>query len=284
MEISVMMTKFVSAATILAAAAGAHGAFSLATHGWGDTAGVAYTTSNGSAFYVHTTRDDGSGNPDLLRPLHAASWVAGNDVEWTTYITEGSTPSRRSGSPNNQSDMFYMANGPVYSAGFLSANAAAVSFGPGTVSAGALTGTLFGSSFITGPAVAATQSPLNGINPVTGAPYQGILLARMTVGRGVTINGRPNLIGTAGGSPFNVNLNLNSGVGAAVGGGLTLYVNAYKVAEVNIADDGFDGDGEAYGAADVYDIWLEEGTTVPTPGALALAGMAGLAGLRRRRA
>ena len=75
MEISVMMMKFVSAATILAAAAGAQGAFTFATFGWGDTAGGPMTTSNGSPFFVHSSKDNGEGLPDLIRPLHGTTWA-----------------------------------------------------------------------------------------------------------------------------------------------------------------------------------------------------------------
>ena len=38
---------------------------------------------------------------------------------------------------------------------------------------------------------------------------------------------------------------------------------------------------EAFGLADVYDLWVK---IIPTPGALALVGLGGIAALRRRRA
>jgi hypothetical protein len=281
MEISVMMMKFVSAATILAAAAGAQGAFTFATHGFGDTAGQPYVTSNGSAFFVHSSRDNGEGVPDLVRPIHAANWATaaggfdGLDVEWTTYVTESNVgPSHRSGGTDNSSDLFYLSRG-VYGPGFTSANASSVSLGPGTNGAQALNGVIFGSSFIAGPPVASGPSP-------EGLGLQGIMLGRFTVAAGVTISGMPNLIGTAGdGSPINLNIALG-GPAVDVGSGQLVALRAYLVAAEVIEDDGFDGDGEPFGASNTYDVWFTE--VIPTPGAVALAGIAGLAGLRRRRA
>ncbi len=282
MEISVMMMKLVSAATVLAAAAGAQGAFTFATHGFGDTGGSAYRTSDGSGFYVNSGADSGDGTASVIRPLNAASWVAGNDNEWTSYVThDGLGPTRRSGGTNNQSDQFYVGAG-VYAAAFTSRNANVVSLTPGHDAAArtAITdaGVLLGGSFIAGPSVASGPSPAAGLGGTAGS--QGVFLARLTVKTGVTITGAVQVIGSFGTS----DLVLNSGVPSN-----GVYLNAYKVATVTLSDAGFDvglGESEDFTdmPADVYDIWVEESTIVPTPGAVALFGAAGLAGLRRRRA
>lgn len=296
MEISVMMMKLVSAATILAAAAGAQGAFTFATHGFGDTGGTAYRTSDGSGFFVVSTADSGDGTASVIRPLNAASWTgaAGNAAEWTSYVThDGMGPSRRSGAPNNQSDSFYLGAN-VYAAGFANRNANVVSLTPGHDAAArtAVTddGVLLGGSFIAGPSVASGPSPAS--NGTVGAGVNnlgGVFLARLTVKSGVGITGAVQVIGSFG----TVNLGLNTGVGVAAPTpayvGQTIFLNSYKVATVTLSDAGFDtgsGSSEDFSgaSADVYDIWVEEATLVPTPGAVALFGAAGLAGLRRRRA
>jgi MYXO-CTERM domain-containing protein len=279
MEISVMMMKLVSAATILAAAAGAQGAFTFATHGFGDTGGSAYRTSDGSGFYVNSAADSGDGTASVIRPLNAASWVAGNDNEWTSYVThDGMGPTRRSGAPNNQSDSFYLGTG-VYAAGFASRNANVVSLTPGHDAAArtAITddGVLLGGSFIAGPSVASGPSP-------EGGTFQGVFLARLTAKSGVGITGAVQVIGSFG----TLDLTLNGAPVAGLGG--VLYqLKSYRVATVTLNDAGFDtgsGSSEDFSgaSADVNDVWLVE--AVPTPGAVALFGAAGLAGLRRRRA
>lgn len=271
MEIIVMM-KLVSAAAVLAAAAGAQGAFTFATQGFGDTGGQAYRTSDGSPFYVHSSRDNGSGLPDMSRPLSGAA--ANIEIEYTSYISHDRLgPTRRSGAPNNASDNFYIAAG-VYAPGFTTRSSGLVAFTPGTdlgpvISAGVFSG----GSFIAGPAIASGPSP-------AGAGAEGIFLARFTVRDGVTVQGpRVNLIG--GG--FNINPALDGAavpVAGVTGGALAL--RSYLVADnVDITDAGFELVRGGFGTVDVYDIWLVE---VPAPGAIALFGAAGLAGLRRRRA
>lgn len=284
MEISVMMMKLVSAATVLAAAAGAQGAFTFATHGFGDTGGSAYRTSDGSGFFVVGTADSGDGTASVIRPLNAASWAgAGNDAEWTSYVThDGMGPSRRASTAalpaHNQSDMFYIGAG-VYGAAFTSRNANVVSLTPGHDAAArtAITddGVLSGGSFIAGPSVASGPSP-------EGGTFQGVFLARLTAKSGVGITGAVQVIGSFG----TLDLTLNGAPVAGLGG--VLYqLKSYRVATVTLSDAGFDtgsGSSEDFSgmAADVNDVWLVE--AVPTPGAVALFGAAGLAGLRRRRA
>lgn len=258
------------------------GAFTFATHAFGDSGGQPYRTSDGSGFFVHSSRDAGDGTPDLSRPLHSASWAgAGNDLEWTSYFThDGLGPSRRSGAPNNASDQFYITAG-VYPAGFSSRNSNFAAFTPGHDAAARAavvdTGVIFGGTFIAGPSQPSGPSPLTAMADLTF--WQGLFLARLTVRDGVTISGSVTVVGSFGTSQ----LVLNSGIEA---GGVVL--NSYKVADIVLTDSGFDtGTGESENfagvAVDVYDIWLEQ-PPFPSPGPVAVFGAAGLVGLRRRRA
>src|SRR5262249_40459383 len=100
MEISVMMIKFVSAAAILAAAAGAQGAFTLSTHGFGDTGGTPYTTSNGTGMYQNSIVGA------TLNPGANGLFGVLAGTEWTTYITEDALGPSRAAPNDNGSDAF----------------------------------------------------------------------------------------------------------------------------------------------------------------------------------
>ncbi len=283
-----------AAAMPLALAQPSQAIFTFATHGFGDTGGLGgqpYRTSDGSGFFVHSSADAGDGTPSAARPVHNSSWEGtGNDREWSSYMThDGLGPSRRSGAPNNPSDAFYI-NHMVYQPTFNSRSSNLVSFTPSLDAAArraiADDGVLLGGSFIAGPSVSSGPSPVR--KYFIGTTYEGVFLARLTVKAGVQIAGAAQVIGNFG----TADLVLDSGVGASridqPGG--RVYLNSYKVATVTLSDPGFDaGTGESENFAgvgvDVYDIWVEEWTTIiPTPSAVALFGAAGLAGLRRRRA
>lgn len=137
------------------------------------------------------------------------------------------------------------AGGPS-SSGYTSAT---VTLSPGSFILG---GTAAGGYFRAGPAVAPGSSPL-------GGGLLGLFVGRFTTNAGVgVVNG-----------DFQVEY-LVGGIKSYVLGGAPVD----GVALVDISSAG--GAGQT-----VHDIWLSE---VPAPGALALTGLAGLVGIRRRRA
>ncbi|MBL8746694.1 MAG: PEP-CTERM sorting domain-containing protein, partial [Phycisphaerae bacterium] len=126
---------------------------------------------------------------------------------------------------------------------------------------------------------------------VTGgrSAFDGVFVARFTVHSGATLSGGMffNTL-VAPGQSFGANLVLG---GPAVlfsthNGPQLFALRAYKVGSTfidNPSDATSAGlnDGIEFGQADVWDLWVQ---VVPAPGSVALMGLAGLAGIRRRRA
>ncbi len=290
-----LRVPFVSAAlaaagvvTVALSAPASAQTFRLAVVGFGDTEGQPYRTSDGSGFFVHTAQDFGDGTPTIVRPVSAPSWEAGDDLEWTSYVSHDTLgPSRRAGGVNNQSDQFYLSRG-VYAPGFTDYSAKLVSLTSGYAAPGATavrnavvqSGVMFGASFFQGPATPFGASP----NPIA---QEGIFLARLTVRRGVTISGDLSVyvgrVGVVGSLNF-PSVVLDGGPPIPIPGtfGYEFHLQSYLVAQPNITDDGFDADGNPFGAADVYDVWLNA-LPFPAPGPVAVFALAGMAGLRRRR-
>jgi hypothetical protein len=136
-------------------------------------------------------------------------------------------------------------------------------------------------------------TPLSGINPLNGR--DAIFLAQFTVNRGARLSGS-----------FDVTLAIRNGSSTTeskfpltIDGPASLVVTAPNVRQSMVlrtylvaTNDNLShsrsggnlgtgsGSTQRFGAADVYHMWLE---VVPAPGGVALAGLAGLACVRRRR-
>ncbi|HVZ93246.1 MAG TPA: hypothetical protein VG797_01935 [Phycisphaerales bacterium] len=248
--------------------------------GVGDTAGTPFVTSDGRGFFVHSQHDYGDGTPSPQRPT-VSEINSELESEWTTYLgLDVLGPTRVAGTPNNQADDFYIARG-VYAPSFTSRTCQLAPLTPGMdqLPGGAAhrtdiatTGVMWGGAVVPGPLIPAGPSP-------EGGARTGALLARLTVHRGATVSGQPWVATSAGNFDLVVN-----GPGVLIAPGTNLAIRSYLVAQVDIADDGFDFDGNPYGPADVYDVWLTE-TNVPAPSAVAsLILLGGVATSRPRRA
>ncbi|MDX2116159.1 MAG: hypothetical protein SFZ24_11160 [Planctomycetota bacterium] len=119
--------------------------------------------------------------------------------------------------------------------------------------------------------------------------FDGVFIGRMTVQAGATLSG--GIVFTTQADPTSKAISLG---GPAVSfltenGAQLLALRAYRVTTVDItvasttgpSEDPDTGEPIAFGRADVYDLWVQ---VIPAPGAVALFGLAGVAGLRRRRA
>jgi hypothetical protein len=136
------------------------------------------------------------------------------------------------------------------------------------------------------PPVGSTFAP----NATGGrSAFDGVFVARFTVKAGETISGGMffNTL-VSPGVAFGADLVLG-GPGVLFqthNGPQVLALRGYRIATVNLANpstataEGVN-DGLEFGEADVWDLWVQ---VIPTPGAVALFGLGGLASIRRRRA
>ncbi|MDX2116158.1 MAG: hypothetical protein SFZ24_11155 [Planctomycetota bacterium] len=296
-----VMTKTVCAIGVLVASAGAYAApfNALSFEAGGGVPGIAgegFTVSSGGFFNTNVT--------DTVAAQGAAGFTAANFGEFDSYFAlDGFGPAARNrsvGTSNNSTatTSFYGNYGA-----------------PGTSTANYDIGeSIAGYQFIVGPGShigdfgnsGSAASPNNraragiGVAPPpvssTFAPnasggrsaFDGIFVGRMTVQAGATLSGGM-LFNTQAGGSANLSLGGPAVAMATENGPQLLALRAYRVATVDItaasttgpAEDPDTGEPIAFGRADVYDLWVQ---VIPTPGAVALFGMAGVAGLRRRRA
>lgn len=298
------MMRLVSAASVLALAAGASAApFNAVSYeaggGLQGIAGAGFQTSAGG-FYNRlggTNVDVDSSDP--------TAWVESstNHVPYDSYFAiNGGGPSRSATGDTGdtltgQIISFYAGFGIAYTDDYFDAsgNGTQVS-GPGSHIGG--TGDNDGQApFAAGtPAnqaragYAVSPPPLpSGASPLG----QGVFVGQFTVNRGATLSGGLFFtVLTAPGDGSDGNLVLGGGpvpFETAPGVFQPLVLRSYLVAtndNLSHSRSGGNlgsgaGSSQRFGAADVYHLWIE---VVPTPGALALFGIGGMALARRRRA
>lgn len=289
------MTKLLSAASILVLAAGASAApFRMLTYQasggvvGGVNGGQALAVDIGGFFHSEVTPAVISGG--------AGSYSAANFAEFDSYFgmdSFGPTARGRGTGDDSTATRNFYGNYPAASPvppNFGDKNTAASGL---TVSPGAFIGDLSFADPVKEKQAAAgiaTAVYNNGLDAFTVSGFapnpgggrsdlDGVFVGRFTIRTGATLSGA-----------LAVTLNDGSDQGTvAIGGTIMLdqeyALTAFEVAQVNITPVlGFAGgnlpDFSGFGPATTYDLWFH---VVPTPGALALFGVGGLAALRRRR-
>lgn len=276
--------------------------------------GAGFTVDRGGFFTA-----DGAG--DNVVGGTAASMTSANEFEFDSHFAlSGFGPSarNRSSTPGNNSAMTLSFYGDYGTAGAAAANwdemesttqngfgpfaaaGAAYVLGPGShVGDPAADGSNPENSARAGIAVAPpVASPNNNtwFAPNVGggrSQYDGCFVGRFTIQAGATLSGGlffSVLTGLQLPDPTASDGNLTlGGPGVAFlthNGPQLLGLRGYKVGTVDIqntsaATSAGVNDGEPFGLADVWDLWVQ---VIPAPGTIALAGLTGLAAIRRRRA
>ena len=299
-----VMLRLVSAASVLALAAGASAApFNAVSYeaggGLQGIAGAGFQTSAGG-FYNRlggTNVDIDSSDP--------TAWVesSGNHVPYDSYFAlNGGGPSRSatgdtSDSLTGQIISFYSAFGVNYADDYFDASGNGTQVaGPGShiggsndadgqapFPAGTTVNQARAGLAVSPPPVPSGASPLG----------EGVFVGQFTLNRGATLSGGfffTVLVQQGTGDGQNLVLNGAPVVfQTAPGVFQPLVLRSYLVGtndNLSHSRSGGNagsgtGSSQRFGAADVYHLWVE---VVPTPGALALFGVGGLALARRRRA
>lgn len=292
------MMKILSAASVLAIAAGAHAApFKVISH----TAGGAVPGISGPGIYVSA---QGFFDADGAGPgsTSANGFTAANNFEFDSYVAlSGVGPSVRNratvGVTNNSTTTlnFYQTGYPAANnnPALGDYNVPGGTFGPGSH-----VGDLFLSE---GDNVLGSEYGLGSVPPDTDSGFapnvgggrstlDGVFVGRYTIPAGATLTGGLILNVRVGNTAaFESGTLMLSGVDNVAGPGVTIVgqqmaLTAFLV--TNIADGVLVGNSDEnafdnFGAARVLDLWAH---VVPTPGSLALLGLGGLAAVRRRRA
>lgn len=301
MEISVM-NKIVSAATVLALAAGANAApFLVISH----QSGGAVPGISGPGIYVSHQGFfdvDGSGPS----PGSASGFTAAGGNEWDSYLALDpigpSIKNRASGAqvPNNSTTTFNFYGGEA--GGYPAPhnltgdyNAQQGIYGPGShIGDPLLSGTydVLEVGYGLGSNPPHTHS---GFAPLVGgggrSNLDGVFVARLTIPADAVLSGGVRLnIRVMEGSPvFETGDLLFSGQDDVPGPAVTIAGQQFALTAFLIATheagtlSGFSDElaGDDFGAARTVDLWAH---VIPTPGTLALLGLGGLAAARRRRA
>lgn len=308
-----VMTKFVCAASMLAIAAGAHAApfAGLSYESGGGLPGIVGPGIHVSAGGFFTA--DGAG--DNVIGGATGGFNAGNEFEFDSHFAmSGFGPSARNrstGSSNNSAATlaFYGDYGP--------AGAAAADWNEleSTMQNGMGPWHAAGAAYVLGPGSHVGDPAADGSNPENSAragiavapppvlshfaptsaggrsAYDGIFVGRFTIKAGESLSGGMlfNFVDPTSPTGFSGAMLALDGPGVAVGttGGVQVMgLRSYRVTTVDIQNasaatsDGVN-DGNPFGMADSYDLWVQ---LIPAPGTLALAGLGGIAAIRRRRA
>ncbi len=310
------MKRLFSAASILALAGVAQGAAfnSLgfqAGGGLANISGTGFTVTGGSFF------DQNGGAPNTS-PATPAGMNAGNFLEFDSYFCldpMGAAARNRSsvtGNNSNRTLSFYGDYGPPggaaadYNIGEF-ASGYTITFGPGSH--------IGDQSGGTDPATPENRARVGlgvsagdgtGVPPVGSgfAPnasggrsmLDGVFIGRLTVSNGAALTGAIDFSVEHLNNAIDTHELILDGPGVAFitnNGPQVLALRSYLIAGgstratplditvAGLADFAGVDAGEPFGSADVYDLWVQ---VIPTPGALALLGLGGIAALRRRRA
>lgn len=293
------MMKILSAASVLAIAAGASAApFAVVSHSSGGAVpGIAgpgiYVSSGG--FY------DGDGNgPDSIGPSNPTGYTAANNLEFDTYIAlNGFGPSARGAAT------LQVGNNSVTTRNFYG-NYPALNNNPSLGNHSAAGGTVAPGSHVGDPFLSGTMNVLGieyglgSIPPDTTSTFapnvgggrstlDGVFVGRLTIPLGATLSGGIVLNIRTSATTFDsgtLMLNAVDNVGgpAVTIAGQQFALTAFLITThqagtlSGLSDENAFGD---FGAARTVDLWAH---VVPTPGSLALLGLGGLAAIRRRRA
>jgi hypothetical protein len=306
MEKHVMM-KSVCAASILAIAAGASAApfTALSYEAGGGLPGIAgpgISVSSGGFFTA-----DGAG--DNVVGGGASNFNAGNEQEFDSHFALdgfGPTARNRTAVPANNSTAttsFYGNYGPTGTAAAdynelegptFNAPGAVYISGPGS-HVGDAAGDASNPENSARAGMAVSPPPVgSSFAPLAGggrSAFDGIFVGRFTVSRGATLSGGMlfNTVDPNSPTGFSGAILMLGGPGVSIGtinGQQVLGLRSYLVTQRDLQNpsaataDGINN-GTPFGLADVYDLWVQ---VIPTPGTLAIAGLAGIAVIRRRRA
>jgi hypothetical protein len=291
---------FVSSLLVAAGAATAAPFNALSYEAGGGLPGIAgqgLSVSGGGFFTA-----DGAGNN--VFGATAASMGSVNEFEFDSHFAlDGFGPSARNRTltPANNSVMTLDFYGDYGAAGTATANYDELE-GP--------TFNALGAAYVSGPGSHIGDPAFDASNPVNEAragiaaspppisshfapnvgggrsAFDGVFVGRFTISTDATLSGGMffNTLVDAG-NDFGADLELG---GPAVlfqtnNGPQLLALRSYLVGSVDLVNPSASaGDGASpFGAANVWDLWVQ---VVPTPGTFAIAGLAGIAALRRRRA
>lgn len=290
------MTKLLSAASVLALAAGASAApFNMVSYQ--ASGGLVPGVNGGTPFQVDFGGFFGAEGTDNVRAPTAATMTAANYYEFDSYFGMDSFGPAAKGRGNANMDTSFTTRdfyGDYPSGALVPPN-----FQDYNTASGGLTvapGTFIGDPTFAAPANdplaaggIATAIYNNGTQAYTTSGFapnpgggrsmlDGVFVGRFTIAQGATLSGSILVV---------LNQGANQGT-VAVGGTVNLdqmyALTAFHVADLDIPVIGYNSGNQnqdfTFGQASVYDVWFH---VVPTPGALALFGLGGLAAIRRRR-
>jgi len=299
------MLKTVITASVLALAAGAQAAPFTLTGYQGYNGNTSYTNIGltvggvqGAGFY---NRQGGTNANPLASDPFTWAETATNHSAYDSYLTLSSDGPSRLAEADEAGDSLSAQIRSFY--GYSdSFQASGGIVGPGTHIGGTgdndgqMPSTVMANTFnqvrggFGADAGAGTPSISSDVNPASG--FEGIFLGQLTVNRGATLSGAFDFtVLRAQGQDSKIDLALNGASAlaeTAPGVFQPLVFKSYLVAGLdNLSHSRSGGNrgtgtgsSQRFGDADVYHIWVE---VVPTPGAAALAGLAAVAGVRRRR-
>jgi hypothetical protein len=261
------MKTAITAAAVLAIAGTSQAAFTgILNMGYDSAANQATTTSPGGFYRNAFTAGGYATDQIIISGTPGGTWnidpVPGNGDAWATNTFIAVDNRNTSGWLFNDSS--FLPGGPQIVAGTWSPVSTGVFAGGDTSIGGAGVGTAigFGST--------GAEHPTGPIS-VSEGTFTGVFAGRFVVDAGSLVQGAVGATTDGQTASFPFPANGRSGAGTVVDRGDGTLIAAYF--------DLFENAGD--GGRDVIDLYLLEG--IPTPGTAAILGLAGLAGVRRRR-